>query len=1511
MEDRHRAAILAHHCQPSSILKLVSSVFGIPSFVLNHQTRIPKYNAISQAKFRCMRYKRLVRYLILTESQSNHKSSLRKTTPEQSNLMNLSDPRFQYLFRLVVDFLLAEITILLHDSPFSGQEGIQGINVDTIVSCCSACVVSLGVLGAPRISNTGKVQRLRSMTTQLRGNIAAHILGHDDPKSLIDGLFKSFGNFLGPLSKGVTTNLDLLTTGAREMSSYFGPSFWEKLHSAEATKSMEADIMELDDTVESQDAKGGNVYDDLPHEEIAASTNHTAYQASTTAKICLFSTLKAQLAEPDRLLLPLEYVEYLTSLAPNEFLACRPFLEELLESDFDVDERCGCLILDYLGKNLLRPYEFVRCEVATGVCLDIMSSLAREWTNFENADISHLGSDIYKWLTNNILDDGITSPHVQLRMAAMLQRVIKVAPESARISDLPSARTTLFKILKNGNAAVIFYVGLGISDLFGLFVLKEHEAMLEDLIQNLPGDPDWTEGIALRLFVLAHLGSSWSTLLRRCVYAIFETPKHVTDSTEHARHCVKYLSDNLGLSSPTELFRLFVPQIMYTWLEIESLSSIPFAIFSYSSLKELLADVQDEITGQVIMRGREDEVQQLVKQLEMSFERLLEISFSKASAYSIGRDAAISPTRDEQAAGAEIRLRKRVGKERYGQLMEKNFPEILCLFFMIIDQEDNIQKGFQKHKIYEAAGRVYTEIVSAGASTITLPINQQPCFRARYLVEEIEYLCQRTGHPSSGIWTSALYVYVFRELLHTIHTALGSLHTCSVIRRIRVLICMAGDTAVHDYSLEMALHSLRPFLTDIHCAEDVIGICQYLIENGTAYLQRVPSFLAGFIVSTLVSMKAFLATPQESTTQESQHRNTMSKAQEFHLWLGTLADKYTTPLLSAVAEQSFKAMVSSARQLRGAGSAKKGTYEGDLLLELLEDQRSGRLLINQTSKNLILGLLCSSFEVPIDFRDDILGDAKQASAFAAVVWNTCNDRVYGPEYLLWVGRVLGRAYCSSGSIDNDILREVKLEIPHNNVNSPQYTLSSQSRSMILRHLADLIYTDDRHNVGVAEITLQRIVTKASGTSFFTECEGIIPQSLLNALIWEPYTCPTNKFTATGAPYNLGATILNKDLAYSTWVKHVCIALASVCSGDPLLSELGPILSIIGGIPEKIFKYILHLVLLEEADGKQNVKGIISNAAQKWFDNEETAAIPYIKLILQAVLHLRCQPMVREATKADRARWLDFDYKKAAEAAIRCQMFKTSLLFIEIDASECTIASRRLSERQVEQPNETLLRIFQNLNDRDSIYGIQQPSSINSTMEKLEYENAGFKSLSFRGAYYDSIVRYSSSVDQRSEEGTIQVLDKLDLSGLSQSLLLNLNSASTISSEAMLRTARKLERWDITVPLGETGQATVLFKVFQGIHNAGNLRTITDCLNLGYSTTMDAVLNNMSTVFTLHSALSSLTVLTEIEEVLSAQNLAQLKEACSNLESRKEWMVAGRWGLPNPPSPPHRLFGLPC
>lgn len=140
---------------------------------------------------------------------------------------------------------------------------------------------------------------------------------------------------------------------------------------------------------------------------------------------------------------------------------------------------------------------------------------------------------------------------------------------------------------------------------------------------------------------------------------------------------------------------------------------------------------------------------------------------------------------------------------------------------------------------------------------------------------------------------------------------------------------------------------------------------------------------------------------------------------------------------------------------------------------------------------------------------------------------------------------------------------------------------------------------------------------------------------------------------------------------------------------------------------------------------------------------------------------------------------------------------------------------------------------------------------------------------------------------------IRVLDMLDLNGLSQSLLADLNGATTISTETMLRTAQKLERWDIAVPPQEEGEAATIFKVFQGVQDATSLNSMHKTLHDGFSRTISSLLTDTSVGYSAQRVVRALAVLTEIEEVLSARGLMQLEETWTKFESRKEWMLAGR------------------
>lgn len=1449
---------------------------------------------LSQAHLTCLNEKRLIEYLLLQDDACTPPVREMPTAILRSWEINLSNLQFQTLSGIILDFLQTEFVTLSRDEFAVGSENNSRICRALIFTASSLSIIAYALLAHGSVQGTRKGKDLHLLVNKLKREVLQCILRRPQKPELIYGVYDSFEPFTGTLIP-IFSNRSPVFVGVVSMAQGFDTEFWQSLRAAEIQVSVdEEDAMDLENEFESQGSlrRVDETAEGISRKEVVASTDAMAFRNVLAAKICFLSGVKDPADNDDHTYTSnlTSLVQYLTSLQPHDFLACRPFMREMFKPKATFSSGDVNLLLEYFGQNILKGYEFKRCEVSLGAGLDIMTGSAEMWTNTDGGEISEIGGTLYEWFID-ALNLGISSPEVHKSISSMLQRVIKVRPEYARSRSefLPSARTSLFQVLQEGNISVKFHVGQNISEIFGLFVLKEHDSILGDVISNLPSDIQWQEGIALRLFVLGHLASSWPTLLRRCVYAISETPGHAPESAKHTKYCLTLISKSLQLDSLQELFKLFVSQIIYTWLETQPLGTIPYRVFGYGSLSELLRDVQDEVIGQIVMRGKDDEATQLAKDLGKPFEELLELSFGKAAAYSIARDVAVPP-QNPRALGAEVRLRKTLGKDRHASLIATFFPEILAVFFKTMDDVEHIERGFRKRPAYAKIHDSYQAMTSSSSSETA--INQQPSFKARFLIDEVEQLCRRTNYEAESMWSPELYVYVLRELLNTIHPALGSLHACSVLRRIRVLISMAGLVALEYYPIEMALHALRPYATNTHCAEDAISMVQYLVEHGMEYLQTVPSFVAGVAISTMVSLKTFLGSAQESTTQESQFQATMSKAQAFHRWLAGLLDRYKSPHLSEESEQSFRALVTAARNLKSEGNPKKGTYESELLLEIFEDQRSKRNILTQTYQDLILSHLCAAFEVPSSFREDIFGSDEQAALYAPVLWKTCQRSNYGESYLLWVGRVLGRAYAGTGLIDSEMTAETHLEFNHKSILNTSTAPLQNSTVSILRLLCHIILVENPVEVGMAETILRFIVTKADGTEYAPECEQTLPNSLMKSMLWRQYSCPFDASTIPeGGSVQEKAAFENNKSA-SRWIQELCIALACVATDDPILSELPQILTKMTSFAEQAFPYVLHLVLEKEIHGRQTTRKAMSEACSQWFSRSDAATIPHVKILLKAILYLRNQRLPLEKVTADRSRWLEIDFRLAAEAAARCSMFKTALMFLDISYSEVAKASRRPSGAKIQEPTDLLLSIFKNIDEQDAFYGVQQPSSLFSMMTRLEYENAGFKSLSFRGAHYDSRIRLSKG-DWEDEGNMVKILDSLDLNGLSQSLLSKMSKSGPNSIDSMLQTARKLEQWDISAPTSHASCTSALFRVFQAVNNAADYNALSFALDTGIQETMKTLVGGNTAGSSLQTTLSTLSILTEAEEILSSIDSDQLREACSRFTSREQWMKSSR------------------
>lgn len=1059
-------------------------------------------------------------------------------------------------------------------------------------------------------------------------------------------------------------------------------------------------------------------------------------------------------------------------------------------------------------------------------------------------------------------------------------------------------RTSLFELLASGEMTVKYHIAQRLPQIFEDFVLADHDKILQDVDSSLPGDDEGIEGIAVRLLVLSWLASQWHTLLRHSVYRIFATAGTIRGAALHAKRCIFKVAQARCLGDSQSLFRLFAPQVIFTWLDRgQKISAIPFLIFDYASLPNLLHDIEAEVVGQTIMFGRKDEVEYVANQLEHSSQHLLSRNIGKAVAYTIAWDTCRGSARNKADPSFGNLLKDMVGSDKYYTLIQKHFPQILGHIFQTIDHEERLVKSLDKKPAFNPAAAVLADITGISQSAQGLHMGIEPSFSAFYLPDQLERLCRRTGDKPAGFWTPSIYTFVLRSLLDRIHPALGSLYARSVIRKIRIVVALAGPIAHEGYPLQMTIQSLRPFLTDVQCAEDTVGIMQYLFEHGAEYLRQQLSFVTGIGLSVLISLRVFLSSSQDSTTQQSQYTASMNAATRFHAWLTEYLKAHAQAIATierSSAVKAFKLIASAASQVNAEGNSFRGSDESKLLLEILDDVRSGRRLLNKTSRDVALDLLCQNFQPAPTARDDILGLDGDAAEYAPLVWESCRRRKVGEGYLLWTARVLGRAYSAFGEVKQS---SAGARPWLSSSQSAKSTLGTSSREAIVKEIIDLFYSDDRIEVSLAEDAVRCLISSlVPDSQYMAEMQRVIPEAIGKALMYKP---PGPDDPPQPVPDGLEQAVSPTHLKpVTSWVRDLAVALCRVATEDPILDTLPNLLNGINHMAEKLLPYILHLVLLDQFEEEQSVRQIVSKAIAIWFRDCNPATTSHVRVIVECILYLRSQPIPKETTRVDRDKWLDVNYLEASQAANACSMYRSALLFAETSSGQPVVkSSTRRSSVMSEPPKIPLqlqLSIYKNLDEPDSFYGVDRGSNLLSVLDRLDYEGDGVKSLLFRGARLDSQMRRRNEFERTDARGTIKSLITLNMNSVTHSLLLNdqFHDAGDEVVESTLHTARKLGQWDIKAPEINNTEASTLFKAFQGMYHAKSVEEARENLSSQLQTMMNFLSGKESSSVPTKVRLRTLGVLTEAEEVIMAERSEHLLDTWDRMKSREKWMRAG-------------------
>lgn len=1460
---------------------------------------------ISQAKQRTAQYKQLSQYLLLLDEKTSHLAAV--NAPKHLSTDSATEYHPAPLEGRILDFCLSEVEKAAQQWQEMIVANTANITSDMMRIVTSLCIVASAVayLGNPE---DRRVAAIELSTGRLAHAFADTLTKPQVEQYKIDGVLdvctKSLPNI------GSIQYLDIAVfkrTGIYPIAQHLSVALSERKEVKQSFYAQEDDFMDIDDPVDSQattNATGLEV--DVPRHDLPAESDVHARRASCSAYLRLVTALPKDREIGDQQI-PSRFVDYLVDLPESDLLRSRLFLRGLWNSDFQMS-RLDCLnLLERYSEALIDPRarEYNTSEVANGMLVEVLNGTVLLWgydtTDRDAQDLNDNVEALYAYYVKQMEKGGVRqSTNLQKTIAVFLHSLLKHHPDLGKNRKIPSVRTSLFELLVRSEMTVKHHIAERLPAMFEDFVLSEHDKILRDVDSSLPGNDDGLEGIAVRLLVLSKLASQWHTLLRHCIYLIFATAGAVHSADQHAKRCIADVARSRNLRDSQALFRLFSSQVICIWLERGRVfADVPYIVFGYATLNELLHDVTAEAVGQAMMCGRRSEVEYLSEHLSIPILDLLSQNMGKAAAYTIAWDTCRGAARNKAEPSSMNLLKEFVGSDLYYESLRKYFPQILGYMIQTIDHEERVPTALEKKAPFESAARTMSTIVGISHSTQDLNIGIEPAFSAFYLPDQVERLCRRTGDDPATFWSPSTYTYVLRSLLDCIHPALGSLYARSVIRKIRIVVALAGTVAREGYPLQMTLQSLRPFLTDVQCAEDTVGIMQYLFEQGTHYLRKHLAFLTGIGLSILISIRVFLGSTQESTTQQSQHVATMNTASRFHKWLAEYLKMHADAMSASERTSSVKAfrlITAAASQVTAEGNSMRGSEESKLLLEILDDVKSGRKLLNKTSREVALNLLCQNFQPASMARDDILGRDEDAAEYAPFVWESCRRSGVGDGYMLWTAKVLGRAYSANGEVTRSAIQSKPWKLP---IQSSKDTLGRASREAIIREVIDLFYSDDRSEVSLAEDSLRRLISRLpqADHSYVSEMSRTIPEEIGKAL--GLYIPDRSRTALSTLAEDLGMAVsLTTTKSVSAWIRGFAIALCNTSSEDPILGALSNLLQGIEHMAEKLLPYILHLVLLDEFDGDRKVRGCVSSAYMSWFEACDSSTAPYIRVLIESILYLRSQPVPKEVTRVDRDHWLEIDFLQASQAADTCGMYRSALLFAETSSGQPVVKqSTRRSSVMVEAPRIPMnlqLSIYKNLDDPDSFYGVERESSLASVLDRLEYEGDGVKSLLFRGARLDSQMRRVNAFEPADSRGTVKSLITLNMNSVTHSLLSSdqFHDIGADVVESTLHTARKLGQWDIKAPETNHTEASTLFKAFQGLHFAKSAAEAKDNFERQLLATMSFIAGQSSSSVPTKIRLRTLGALTEADEVLRAERSEHLLDTWDRMKAREKWMQAG-------------------
>ncbi|KAI0255717.1 hypothetical protein BJV78DRAFT_1172780 [Lactifluus subvellereus] len=290
--------------------------------------------------------------------------------------------------------------------------------------------------------------------------------------------------------------------------------------------------------------------------------------------------------------------------------------------------------------------------------------------------------------------------------------------------------------------------------------------------------------------------------------------------------------------------------------------------------------------------------------------------------------------------------------------------------------------------------------------------------------------------------------------------------------------------------------------------------------------------------------------------------------------------------------------------------------------------------------------------------------------------------------------------------------------------------------------------------------------------------------------------------------------VNMAQDFQAWITSFATLLCDVLVDHrPFYSQLPTILQVDPDFAEQITPILVHILLstsISDATTNESPRAVLSQFFSRVL-NSTLSDVSSRRAIVSIVLHLRHLQPPRSDDELAYDKWLDLDFLLLSKSAILSGAYTTALLFHELAMEYLGPDVASPSSADTEN---ILFDIYSHIEEPDGFYGIKTQDLHHFLLKRFHHEHQWEKAFKFHGAALEA--RNQGGVDT---EGVLHSLYSFGFDTLALSVQQNVFDASNLgatSSNMVYHLGWRTETWDLPDQASSLGSGTALYNALRAV-----------------------------------------------------------------------------------------------